>query len=220
MNREEKEVLRYLGYRGAPAGEAVRREVASCLGELTEACPGRCVCRRFAVGLGEKLVKVGGLEIQSRDLRKHLDGCTEAFLFAATLGAQADRILERYEKTDISLAVVFQAAAAARVESYCDLQQEALAREASGQGLSLRPRYSPGYGDFPIRYQKEILRILEGPKRIGLSMTDSFLLVPTKSVTAVIGLTADRTSCHVGKCMECGARCCPFRKEDSDESET
>lgn len=218
MQTEESEALRYLGYRGSPAGEDIRRRVSFCLDELTEKCPGRSVSRRFPVALGDGCVTVGNLKIESKDLRKHLSGCSEAYLFAATLGAQADLLLERHSKTDMSLAAVFQAAAAARVESICDREQERLEAE-TGEKLHLRPRFSPGYGDFSIRYQKDLLRVLDCPKRIGLSMTESFLLVPTKSVTAVIGITADKTSCHIGKCMECNAKNCPFRKEDPNESE-
>ncbi|MVB13035.1 hypothetical protein CAFE_37880 [Caprobacter fermentans] len=220
MGKEEKEALRYLGYRGSPAGEEVRRKIWYCLDELTKTCPGRSICRRFPVAFSDGSVTVGRLEIKSRDLSRHLAGCTEAYLFAATLGPQADLLLERYSKTDMSLAAVFQAAAAARMESYCDRQQEILAEAAAGQDLHLRPRYSPGYGDFSIRHQRGILQILDSTKRIGLSMTESFLLVPTKSVTAVIGITADKTSCHIGKCMECGAQNCPFRTEGTNESET
>ncbi len=220
MRTEENEVLRYLGYRGSSASADVRNKVMLCLDQLAETCPGRSVFRRFPVVLGDGCVTLGELKIESRELRVHLDGCREAYLFAATLGARADLLLERYSRTDMSLAAVFQAAAAARVESYCDWIQERLAEEAAGEGLHLRPRYSPGYGDFSILHQKDILRLLDCPKRIGLSMTESFLLVPTKSVTAVIGITADGTTCHIGKCMECGAEHCPFRKEDPNESET
>jgi hypothetical protein len=220
MQTEEREALRYLGYRDAPASAEVQDRMTFCLKKLTEACPGRSTFLRFPVGLRDHCVTVGKLNIESWDLRRHLIGCGEAYLFAATLGAQADLLLERYSRTDMSLAAVFQAAAAARVESYCDCVQKRLAAEAAEEGLHLRPRYSPGYGDFPIRYQKDLLHILDCPKRIGLSVTDSFLLVPTKSVTAVIGITADKTSCHIGKCMNCGAEHCPFRKEDANESET
>jgi len=90
------------------------------------------------------------------------------------------------------------------------LELIALAKE---KGLYLRPRYSPGYGDFPLTYQKEILELLNAQRRIGLTRTESNMLVPTKSVTAIIGFTTEETSCHVAKCMTCQAKNCPFRKE-------
>ena len=110
-------------------------------------------------------------------------------------------------------AVVMQACAASLIESYCDECQEPIAQEAASRGLYLRPRYSPGYGDFDISYQREFLTVLDCPKRIGLTMTDSFMLAPSKSVTAVIGLTAEAQSCHIAKCMTCKAKSCPFRKD-------
>lgn len=213
MKTVEQEALRYLGYRGKPAENRVMKMLSLCLEELSESCPGRWVSRRFQLRHGNGFVEIGDLKVESRDLAAHLTGCGEAELFAATLGAPADRILERYSKTDLGMAAIFQAAAAARIESCCDEAENEIARETSRRGLFLRPRYSPGYGDFSILHQCDILRILDTQKRIGLFLTDSFMLVPAKSVTAVIGLTTDRTHCNISRCMECGASDCPFRKE-------
>ena len=49
-------------------------------------------------------------------------------------------------------------------------------------------RFSPGYGDFDIGFQKEIFKLLNCPKNIGLSLCDSFIMSPSKSVSAIIGL--------------------------------
>ena len=158
-------------------------------------------------------LEFAGMVVHSRDLFQHLSGCDEAVLFAATLGAPVDLRLERCAKVSMSRAVVMQACAASLIESYCDECQEPIAQEAASRGLYLRPRYSPGYGDFDISYQREFLTVLDCPKRIGLTMTDSFMLAPSKSVTAVIGLTAEAQSCHIAKCMTCKAKSCPFRKD-------
>jgi cobalamin-dependent methionine synthase I len=146
-------------------------------------------------------------------LRNHLSGCGEAYLFAATLGTKADFLLERASKIDMSRAVVLQACAAALTESVCDEAERELSAEAAKRGLFLRPRYSPGYGDFSILHQRDLLGILQAQKKIGLAMTQDSMLVPTKSVTAVIGLTAEQTTCHIAKCMGCKSLNCPFRKD-------
>ena len=78
------------------------------------------------------------------------------------------------------------------IEAYCDACQKELSTEAAKEGLYLRSRFSPGYGDFSLDYQKELLILLDAPKRIGLTVTDSMMLTPTKSVTAVMGLTAEK----------------------------
>ncbi|MFQ7401032.1 MAG: vitamin B12 dependent-methionine synthase activation domain-containing protein, partial [Neglectibacter sp.] len=78
--------------------------------------------------------------------------------------------------------------------------------------LYLRPRYSPGYGDFSLENQRFFFDSLEITKRIGVFLTDSFLMIPCKSITAVLGLSEKGTQCHVGKCMSCKLNKCPFRK--------
>ena len=99
----------------------------------------------------------------------------------------------------MSRAVIMQASAAAVIEAYCDACQKELSDEAAKEGFYLRSRFSPGYGD--------------SSKRIGLTVTDSMMLTPTKSVTAVMGLTRERESCNVHKCASCDAVDCPFRQE-------
>lgn len=213
MEIDKSEVLRYLGYHGKPADVKILNEIDGCIAELEANTSPRSLSRIFPAVLEPDAVTIGGVKIKSRDLRQHIDGCKEAVVFAATLGTQADVLLRRYSKIDrMSRTVILQACAAAMIESYCDDCGELLAKDAEKRGLYLRPRYSPGYGDFSITHQTDILAMLDCQKKIGLTVTDSFMLAPSKSVTAVIGLTQDKTSCHIAKCMDCKATNCPFRK--------
>lgn len=216
MKLEESEILRYLGYRGKQPDAALHEMVLSCAEELERVATPRSVFRFFPITFGENCVQLGNIMVEGHDLRQHIRGCKEAILFAATLGIQTDVLLERYSHIDMSRAAVLQAASAAMIESYCDEEEKEISAQAASRGLFLRPRYSPGYGDFPIQLQKDILNTLDCPKRIGLSMTESFMLVPTKSVTAVIGLTSDPAGCHIAKCMGCNDGNCPFRKESNE----
>ena len=211
--KEMQEILRYLGYRSRPADERTLQSIESCMNELRNAVTPRSLSMLLPVEFDGDAVLLGNLKVESRDLRNHLSGCGEAYLFAATLGAQADFLLERTSKIDMSRAVVMQACAAALTESVCDEAERGLTAGAAKRGLFLRPRYSPGYGDFSILHQRDVLGILQAQKKIGLAMTQDSMLVPTKSVTAVIGLTAEKTSCHIAKCMECKSLDCPFRKD-------
>nr|WP_319489669.1 Vitamin B12 dependent methionine synthase activation subunit [uncultured Caproiciproducens sp.] len=213
MMKETDEVLRYLGYRGKPADERTLQSIVSCMQDLRRMVTPRSLSLALPVDFGEGAVWLGKLKIESVDLGQHISGCEEAMLFAATLGAQADFLLERTSKIDMSRAVVMQACAAALTESVCDGFEQRLSADAAKRGLFLRPRYSPGYGDFSILHQRDILGILQCQKKIGLTMTGDSMLVPTKSVTAVIGLTTEKTSCHIAKCMGCKSVNCPFRKD-------
>ncbi len=131
---------------------------------------------------GEK-VTLGTFRYESSSLAKNLAGCDRAVIFAATVGLPFDRLLEGYSRTSPSKAVFLQGIGAERIEALCDAFCEDLSRERG-----IRPRFSPGYGDFKIVAQKDIFTLLSPEKRIGLTVTDSFMMSPTKSVTAVIGI--------------------------------
>jgi cobalamin-dependent methionine synthase I len=105
-----------------------------------------------------------------------------------------------------------QACAAAMLEEYCDEMQDKIAQQLAEEQLYLRPRFSPGYGDFSILHQQEILNMLDAPKRIGLTMTDAYMLAPTKSVTAIIGVSNTKEPCHQKGCEECTKVDCLYRR--------
>ena len=134
-------------------------------------------------------VTIGGVEFRSSRLAENLRGCERAVIFGATLGTVCDRFINAAAATDVSLAMAIQAAAACKVEEVCDeLERQIIAEHK----VSLRPRYSPGYFDLDISEQKKIFAMLELTKRIGITLTDTFEMLPTKSVTAIIGCyTAD-----------------------------
>ena len=203
-----------MGYGKNQPDEAVLRQIDACVAELTRASWMKTVNRVFELRhLSTKEIMLGELRIESEKLSKHLRNCGKAILFAATLGTGADLLLRRWSVADMSKAVIMQASAAAVIEAYCDACQKELSVEVAKEGLYLRSRFSPGYGDFSLDYQKELLILLDAPKRIGLTVTDSMMLTPTKSVTAVMGLTAEKESCNVHKCATCEAVDCPFRQE-------
>ena len=202
MRADRSESARYLGYGQAAPGPAVDARSTSCLAELEGLTP-RYVTRTMPWS---------SLSFQSADLQRHLGGCTDVILFAATLGVGADTLLRRWTAAGMSLAVIGQACSAALLEGYCDACMQQLA-DALPEGRYLRPRYSPGYGDFSLHYQRLLLNLLDANRRLGLSLTEGGMLVPSKSVTAVIGITDDRGTCHIHKCAQCPKTDCLFRKE-------
>ena len=211
------EARRYLGLgrNGGPADPALDERLRSCGAELTAAARPRWVWRPFPLELGEGRVSCAGMDIESAHLRRHLEGCTGAVLFAATLGVGVDRLIARSGAGRVSDAAVYQAAGAALIEEVCDTANDALRAESEAEGWYLRPRFSPGYGDFPIACQPEIARLLRTPERIGLTVTDSMLLVPVKSVTAVIGRSRQAIACHRQGCEACGKTDCAFRRDQA-----
>jgi len=87
-----------------------------------------------------------------------------------------------------------------------------LKEEAAAEGKFLRPRFSPGYGDLPLAIQPELFRVLEVQKNTGITLTESLLMMPTKSVTALIGVSTEDSHCLIQGCESCGKRDCSFRR--------
>ena len=214
IRADRKEIFRYLGYRGREPETGVAEAVDSCAAALQAVVEPRHVRRVFPLEwVSADRFRIEGMDVVSRNLSRNLRGCSEVCLMAATLGLGPDRLVQRAEALGkMSRAVILQAAAAAMIEAYCDDVNEEIRREAAPKGLFLRPRFSPGYGDFSLEHQTELFRILEVQKKIGVTLTGSLLMMPSKSVTAVIGLSKENTHCMVQGCEVCGKQDCSFRR--------
>ena len=214
IKADRKEIFRYLGYRGREPETGVAEAADSCAAALQTVVEPRHVRRVFPLEwVSADRFRIEGMDVVSRNLSRNLRGCSEVCLMAATLGLGPDRLVQRAEALGkMSRAVILQAAAAAMIEAYCDDVNEEIRREAAPKGLFLRPRFSPGYGAFSLEHQTELFRILEVQKKIGVTLTGSLLMMPSKSVTAVIGLSKENTHCMVQGCEVCGKQDCSFRR--------
>lgn len=213
MNRKIREAVRYLGYGRHAIDEQTLALVESSMEELSSGVRERFIYRIFELSQEGETLKIGDWEIKSRSLSKNMKGCRQAAVFAATLGPEADQMIRRASVTEMAKAVVLQACAAALLEEYCDSCQDRIAQEMAEEGKYLRPRFSPGYGDFDICHQEMVLKILQADKTIGLTMTKSFMLTPTKSVTALIGISTEQTPCHRQGCEVCEKTDCAYRRD-------
>lgn len=213
MDRRTKEAVRYLGYGRNAADEKTLALIEETFADLERTVSPKSVWRIFDLEQTEDGRNIiGNMEIESRSLTRNLKGCAKAVLFGATLGAATDRLITRVSLSDMAKAVVLQSCAAALLEEYCDERQLAIGAELEKEGLYLRPRFSPGYGDFDITYQQPLMRMLDCAKTIGLTMTDSFMMTPTKSVTALIGASLVKERCPVAGCEACGKTDCEYRR--------
>ena len=161
------------------------REVEGLLaGKLTF----RLVYSHIRLDANEQELPVLEFFRNSNDLMKNLEGCNEAILFAATIGSGIDMLIRRFERIEPAKALMLQAFGAERVESLCDRFNDELKLVAKNDGVSLRPRYSPGYGDLSLAVQPLLLKLLNAEKRLGIALNESLLMMPSKSVTAIIGI--------------------------------
>lgn len=169
-------------------------------------------------------------------IEKHLEGCHKVIILAATLGAGVDQLLRRMQIADMALAVIIDSGASVLIEQVCDALEEELrqklssgnARQMSATGQTgaaaqtdtgasaeyMTSRFSPGYGDYPITEQSRIIRYLDAQRQIGLHITADSLMIPRKSITALIGVADHPVTGKLATCTECVLRDkCTLRKE-------
>ncbi len=183
---DQRAVLRYMGCR-TPSDE-IRARLAECMQIAADAFDFRLCFTTLPVTVTEDSVDVGFALMSSRSLARHLQGCTEAVVMAATVGLGIDRLIARHGRLSPATGLCLQALGTERIEALCDAFCDELAAEALAKGGSLTARFSPGYGDLPLETQTVIFDLLDCPRRIGLTLTDGGLMSPSKSVTAIIGI--------------------------------
>ena len=202
----ERECLRYAGTNPKSISEEEKALYESCLKEVDQKLTYKVCWGRFPVKRTEYGLDFGILQTDSKALMKNLEGCEEVIVFAATIGLEIDRLIRRYTNLSPAKALFFQAIGAERIESLCDT----FCDELKGSGLQLRPRFSPGYGDLPLELQKDVFRVLDCPRKIGLSLNESLLMSHSKSVTAIIGI-GGKAEEEKNKCSACENSDCAYR---------
>ena len=166
----KKEMLRYAGCKDS-ADESLQFLLDECLEEVLPKLSYKVCYMELPLTILDSLCDFGCMKVESKDLVKNLQGCESVVLFAATRGVEIDRLIMKYGTVSPAKAVMFQAIGAERIESLCD----AFCDEQECEGTNLRPRFSPGYGDLSLETQKDIFRLLNCSKNIGISLNRSLL---------------------------------------------
>ena len=201
LNR--REALRYLGGAGVQRNEVMERMMDEAERELFRAARPKYLYK--TVDLPDEELTAG------EDIKRHLEGCRRAVLLCATLGAEVDRLIRVAQIRDMAAAVVLDSMASVAIEQVCQRADELIAAQLPGCFLTFR--FSPGYGDYPIELQKTFLTRLDAPRKIGLSASDSYLLIPAKSVTAIAGVSEKPIPQKKRGCAVCNLReTCQYRR--------
>lgn len=192
MTINKREILRYFGYRGNCEDSGVLKIIDDTIASAEKSVAPKSLynfkpCRTFDGG-----AEIGGVKFLSRDIEKYLTGCEEAALMACTLGVQSDFFIRSAQSRGNVYAMAAQAVLTEFIEAYCNDVQDGIRDEAAKKGFSIKPRYSHGYGDLDIKYQREFFQLLDISRRIGISLSDRFIMSPSKSVTAIIGLKREK----------------------------
>ena len=181
---DKKMACRFMGYKSEGAGDEFDKLYSQCLEEYLSAVQFKGCFRKTALSFGDDgEIAFDFGTVRSRDLTKNLNGCSYAYIFAVTSGIGVDRLLMKYKKTDPLKAMIIDCIASSGVECRCDEINELIVKNKKS-----RPRYSPGYGDMGIEHQSVILSFLDAQRQTGITLTDSMLMLPVKSVTAIIGI--------------------------------
>ena len=182
---DEKEILRYAMLPSfAPKPEEL--PLQECLKAAKGAAQCRAVWRRYPLVRDGNTLDLGFAKTDSRDLRQHLEGCDEILLFACTAGAETDRRIARAKLLSPARGLLMHAIGAQQVEGGCDRLCARLAQQFPDRQLT--DRFSPVYGDLTLEMQRDVMAALDCGRTVGITLTDSLLMTPSKSVTAIIGM--------------------------------
>lgn len=221
------EIWRYAGFKGSPS-ESDDRELTALMDEvIAEALPKISYRVCFCTMPIDTYNKADTFSVfhASNGLKKLLLGCDNILFFAATLGIELDRMMTRYERLSPTKALLLQAFGAERIEALCDFFCLEYTKKIQKDSHTLTRRFSPGYGDLDLSAQRFLLQLLDTPRKIGLSLNESLLMSPIKSVSAICGIketqmlggassgTTESANPYEHSCSQCTMENCANRKE-------
>ena len=177
------ETIRYMGIRQSLTDQ-LRALAYRGIQRVKRAAVCRGCYARVPITVGDGWVVILDSRVESRSLAKHLRGCDEGYLMAATVGIGVDRLIHRLAGVSPAESLAIDAAGGAAVEWVCD----ELCRLLESEAGSLRHRFSPGYGDFSLDFQRDMMKYLDMWKNCGITLSDGLMMTPTKSVTAIVGI--------------------------------
>lgn len=215
---KKAEVLRYLGYKDQELDPITNRLIDESIKEISDLVEKKYTYKIFAIkrGRGKLWLEGTNLTLVGKDIKNHLKDSDSCILMAVTLGHEVDKIIRYYQKISMTKATILDACTSAAIEEVCDIVNNELEILVSKNKKTLTSRYSPGYGDLPIAMQNSLLEILQVKRTIGLSVTSHNILIPRKSVTAILGIIdeEDKKDKEVS-CKTCNKyNSCNFQKGD------
>lgn len=211
---DRRVTLQYLQFRGGVVPEKISTDLDRCEQRLLAAARPRALWKLFdrlpdGRLAGTVFRPLGG------DVERLLKSSTQVILMAVTLGSEVEVLLRRAQVSDMADAVILDAAGSAAVENVCDNLCADLAELLAPRYLT--DRFSPGYGDLPLSQQAALCEALDVTRRLGVSLSESGLLIPQKTVTALIGVSAQPQPKRRGGCNACAlAESCQYRKDGKD----
>ncbi len=208
---DRAEALRYMGYMGITPDSSMQSRIDLLEQELIKTAVPRFVWCVEEITRDDGVLSAGGVPLAGKAIAEHLDGCSHAVFMAATLSAQTDILISRAGKRDIADGLILDALGSAGIEQICNRVEELIKEELTDKFLTWR--FSPGYGDFPLDTQTSLGSRLNISRRAGITITDTYLMIPSKSVTAVMGISDKPLPKRQSGCLYCSMKDkCNFRR--------
>ena len=207
----KKEAARYMGVKGEPD-----RVVMELLDNAEKLVREKIVPKYVYIETDVSFTDAGVIlsamsePLTGEDIRRHLSGCNKAILMAVTLSQEADKLIRQSAVTNMAQSLAIDCMCSAAVEQACDKAEEEIFSRCQAKYRTWR--FSPGYGDLPLSLQHSFLLALNAQRRIGLTVTENSLLIPSKSVTAIIGISDRPVERGSRGCTICNMReSCAYR---------
>ncbi|MGN0301283.1 MAG: vitamin B12 dependent methionine synthase [Anaerotardibacter sp.] len=209
--------LRFMGY----TGQELTADLVARLQQMAQKCSAVAkpsyVWRLFDIeSITPQAVVLKGqpLVLEGSSITHHLEGATQVVLLGATLGLVHERESQALASINSLDALLFNACSNALIEQVADFVQNDINEWAKKNGLFAKMRFSPGYGDLPLDIQPQFLKVLGAQKSIGLHVLPTNILVPMKSITAIVGLFNYETDTSFIPCTQCAAfEFCSYREK-------
>ena len=222
INIKDEEVLRYLEYKGQIIDDNLKETINQCKNITKARINPRYTFRVYSIKKNKGIIEFEGsnLKLESRDLYNVLKDCNKCILMAATIGLDIEKDIRKYSLTELTKGIIIDSCATTAIEEVCDMVQEEIQNNILEDEQHTTLRYSPGYGDLPIEKNKDILNLINGQKEIGLTITTNGIMIPRKSVIAIIGISDNKLSQVKKSCKNCNNKdTCKFKRGvDSCES--
>lgn len=223
---DKSEVLRYLGHNGQKIDNDLNFKINQCIKETKKEIDTKYVYQIYNIkndlNLNTVQFENTNLILKSKDVSELLRNCDKCVLMCATLGFNIEKNIRRYSYNNLTKGIIIDACATTSIEEVCDLVQDSILDDISKEGKSLTMRYSPGYGDLDISANRDILNVLDAHRKIGVTVTNTGIMIPRKSVVALIGITNKKIEKVKRTCENCSNRfnCQYRRKADGCGSKT
>lgn len=192
----KNEILKILQYRGSEIPKDIDLIIDTSIEDLRKYSKIKYKYKEYPKD-HEDLEKI----LLGDGINKLLFSSNKILLVAVTLGREIEFLIRKYSYSDLVRSVILDATASAGVESIMNEINEYLI--SNYKPMYLTDRFSPGYGDMPISVQKDFLNLLNGEKNLGVSTTSTGIMIPRKSITAIIGVSNEKQKMRINGCENC-----------------